>query len=125
MMNTAANRRELYNTSDSHSGVWNDYSRRRQAEAETGVNAGPAPTVLPGRGRPTAPPPSSAAPGPLPPGAAVPAMQAPLTPETGAPATVVPAPADSGAPATPATPAADSTGTPPAVPDASTTPPAQ
>ena len=96
---TAANRRELYNTSDSKSGTWHDYDRRRKAELLTGINAGSAPSVLPGtRGKPTTPPPAGT-PGPLPPGASVSVPQSPITPDTSggapAPATVpVPAPVD-------------------------------
>ena len=93
---TAANRRELYNTSDSHSGTWHDYDRRRTAEQLTGISAGSSPTVLPGsRGKATAAPTPGGTPGPLPPGASVAVPQSPITPDSsgGAPApAAVPAP---------------------------------
>ncbi len=104
-----ANRRELYNTSQAESGPWHDYERRRQAEAETGVSAGTAPTVVSGtRGRPTAPPANSA----LPPGTA-PAPGGPSAPaqvtessSTGAPPVPInpPSPVSEAAPAPAATP---------------------
>ena len=99
-----ANRRELYNTPQAESGPWHDYERRREAEAETGVSAGTAPTVVPGtRGRPKAPPAGSA----LPPGT-VPAPGGPSAPaqvtdssSTGAPPVPVnpPSPVSEAAPA--------------------------
>lgn len=121
---TPANRRELYNTSDSKSGAWHDYDRRRQAEAETGVSGGVAPSALPNSGKPTAQPSSVPAgtPGPLPPGASVPStptMQEPLTPASSAVIPNVPPPADVAPP-----PAATDNAVPTSTTEP-TTPPAQ
>ena len=117
---TPANRRELYNTSMADSGPWHDYDRRREAEAETGVSAGSAPTVVPGtRGRATAQPkssdlPAGTAPAPASAGAPPapaqvtessttgappvpvnpPSAVAPTVPDAAAPAAATPAPAD-------------------------------
>ena len=101
-----ANRRELYNTSQADSGPWHDYERRREAESATGVSGGAAPTVVPGtRGRPTAPPPSSA----LPPGTTV----APATVSAPVPAQVTDT-TSAGAPPVPVNPPSPVTGALPA-----------
>ena len=115
---TPANRRELYNVSEGNSGPWHDYSRRRQAEAETGISGGVAPAALPGRTRSTLPPAPSGTPGPLP----EPTLQSPMSPAAPPPAAVPPpaatdpalAPIDAGGTTAPAVaPPADTT-TPPA-----------
>ena len=125
-----ANQRELYNTSQANSGPWHDYERRREAEAETGVSGGTAPTVVPGaRGRATAQPPSSALPAgtTVAPGApaAPPAVGAPVpaqatdTSSTAAP----PVPVNPPSGATGAVPTPDAApGAIPATPDAAATP---
>lgn len=100
-----ANLRQLYNAPLADNGPWHDYERRRQAEAETGVSGGTAPTVVPGAaGRPTAPPPSSSLPAgtsPAPTGAPAPIQGTDST--AGAP----PAPVNPPTPGPVATPAPD------------------
>ena len=119
---TAANRRELYNTSDSKSGTWHDYDRRRKAEQLTGISGGATPSVLPDtRGKATAAPTPGGTPGALPPGASVAVPQSPMTPDAagGAPAPAAvpaPAPADVPPPVAP-TGAPDAGGAVPVVPE--------
>ena len=118
-----ANRRELYNTSLAESGPWHDYERRRAAEAETGVSAGTAPTVVPGsRGRATAPPASAPLPAgttPVPVAPTVPAQVTDST-STGAPPVPVnpPSPVSEAVPGTAPATAPDAAATPAPTPPA-------
>ena len=119
---TPANRRELYNTSYSQSGSWHDYSRRRQAEAVTGISGGTAPSAVTGRNKPGTPSVTpSGTPGPLPPTAVEGNPQSPLGSGAGS---TTPALPPSDPTQTPALPT-DAGGTAPVTPPTEGLPPTQ